>query len=174
MIYDLVIIGQEKSNMSYCYETNLFSGNWAIMKFQTSNFLLTKILRVIKNNSRLIHHFIHLHNRAYLSCFPTVYFNELNWQKYWPRTDLIRLMIIHVVFIPCCKARVQVQGLSQISKRPGRGAWSYNCNVTHPPLNFCEWNNIDISIPPPYQTKLHDSKSNHRREWEGVGGGRKK
>ena len=33
-----------------------------------------------------------------------------------------------------CQARVQVQGLSQISnKRPGPGACSYNCNVTHPP-----------------------------------------
>ena len=28
-----------------------------------------------------------------------------------------------------CQARVQVQGLSQISKRPGPGACSYNCNV---------------------------------------------
>ena len=34
-----------------------------------------------------------------------------------------------------CQARVQVQGLSQISKRPGHGACSYNCNVSthHPP-----------------------------------------
>ena len=35
-----------------------------------------------------------------------------------------------------CQARVQVQGLSQISdKRPGPGACSYNCNVSthHPP-----------------------------------------
>ena len=33
-----------------------------------------------------------------------------------------------------CQARVQVQDLSQISnKRPGPGACSYNCNVTHPP-----------------------------------------
>ena len=30
-----------------------------------------------------------------------------------------------------CQAWVQVQGLSQISnKRPGPGAWSYNCNVS--------------------------------------------
>ena len=47
-----------------------------------------------------------------------------------------------------CQARVQVQGLSQISnKRPGPGACSYNCNVsttTHP-LNFSEQNNIEIS-----------------------------
>ena len=40
-----------------------------------------------------------------------------------------------------CQARVQVQGLSQISnKRPGPGACSYNCNVTHPPENFSEHN----------------------------------
>ena len=35
-----------------------------------------------------------------------------------------------------CQAWVQVQGLSQISKRPGPGACSYNCNVsttTHHP-----------------------------------------
>ena len=47
-----------------------------------------------------------------------------------------------------CQARVQVQGLSQISnKRLGPGACSYNCNVTHHhhPYNFSEQNNIEIS-----------------------------
>ena len=46
-----------------------------------------------------------------------------------------------------CQARVQVQGLSQISKRPGPGACSYIISPpTHPslPENFSEQNKIEF------------------------------
>ena len=61
------------------------------------------------------------------------------------------IWIIASALVLWWQARVQVQGLSQISnKRPGPGACYYNCNVsttttTHPPPNFSEQNNIEIS-----------------------------
>ena len=52
----------------------------------------------------------------------------------------------NIVWIQDCQAQVQVQGLFQISKRPGPEACSYNCNATtHHPGDFSEQNNIEIS-----------------------------
>ena len=52
-------------------------------------------------------------------------------------------------FLQVNSKSLQSQGLFQISKRPGPGAYSYNCNgtTTHPPNNHetSEWNNNEIS-----------------------------
>ena len=61
---------------------------------------------------------------------------HLPYIKSWPK-DLACRLKLRTLFVLLhkqnCQARVQVQGLSQISnKRSGPGAWLYNCNC-HPP-----------------------------------------
>ena len=75
---------------------------------------------------------------------------------------LIQKLYFWLLIWRYCQARVQVQGLSQISKSPGPGAWLYNCNATHHPPNFSEQNNIEIS-----------SSMNWSVIWDPSGGGRR-
>ena len=94
-----------------------------------------------------------------------VFFGGIRIQSNKPKMaysrDLPKMAVCH------CQAWVQVQGLSQISKRPGPGACSYNCNVStttthHHPWNFSEQNNIEIS-----------SCMNWLVIWDPSGGGRR-
>ena len=58
------------------------------------------------------------------SCWGVLQTDWLTYGHLWSKN----LTTKHSVY---CQARVQVQGLSQISnKRPGPGACSYNCNVS--------------------------------------------
>ena len=60
------------------------------------------------------------------------------------KNKLIQKMLSNFFFL-YCQAWVQVQGLSQISnKRPGPGACSYNCNVTHH-ISACAHKTFHIS-----------------------------
>ena len=61
-----------------------------------------------------------------------------------------------------CQARVQVQALSQFSKRPGPGTWSYYCNVTTTTHKTFQsritLKSLINSLTPPNHTKWYQTR----------------
>ena len=62
---------------------------------------------------------------------------KIDFKEAWKEENIILNKKL-LTFLKYCQAQVQVQGLSQISnKRPGPGAWLYNCNVSTYPGRRC-------------------------------------
>ena len=126
------------------HQLSLYVARLHDFRFTTYN----KIFTLVKVFFKLLKKIKHRHLSRFNSTILIINFIELVLMRFpfpevfpsiWQRIRISDFKFASWDSSLNCQARVQVQGLSQISnKRPGPGACSYNCNVSthHPPMKL--------------------------------------